>query len=195
MAAHRRGCPGDPGCLPAGRSPATAADGAAPLGERGRPPARGSVLGLLGAWEGPEQASPEPPGARRPGGPPQTRPQGRSPGDRPGARREVAAPQGQSQPGPELTVGRMGQLPGSAEAEGPRKPLGHALLAGQYRPNTDSEGQGGVLSHRETGTRSEPPPRPPLFHPGQLALSSPSPHIPPAASSCLLLELPVLEKN
>lgn len=47
---------------------------------------------------------------------------------------------------PELTVAGIGQLPDSAEAEGPRKLLGHALLAGQYRWDTDLQGQKDIPS-------------------------------------------------
>lgn len=47
---------------------------------------------------------------------------------------------------PELTVAVIGQLPDSEEAEGPRKPLGHALLAGQYGWGTDLQGQKDIPS-------------------------------------------------
>lgn len=44
---------------------------------------------------------------------------------------------------PELTLAGLGHLLGSAEARGPRKALGHALLAGQYRRGHRSRGTAG----------------------------------------------------
>lgn len=100
---------------------------------------------------------------------------------------------------PELTVAGIGQLRGSAAAEGPREPLGHALLVGQDRQDTDPEGQKDIPSHGETGTSSEPPPDQCSFtqvssHFLQV-LSGPSPTPLPAAEAGFPVELPVLGDN
>lgn len=104
-----------------------------------RPPSRG----LDGSQRG--GSEPHPPNLPRyiaPMGISRPRPVA-NPGRQARARERSGYSPGAKPAWPELTLAGLGHLPGSAEARGPRKALGHALLAGQYRGGHRSRGTAG----------------------------------------------------
>lgn len=107
------------------------------------------------AWKGPEaspgpgrvagRACPDPATEASPG----RQDRGRGSGYSPGAKPAWC----------ELSVAGLGQLARSAESEEPGKPLGHAPHPGwAVQRGTQTQRDRDILSHREPGTRSEPPP-------------------------------------